>query len=149
VIAGDDMKKINGFTLFELLVVIGIIGILAMVSMPSVSLLIKQHRLTTNINHLQSVYKFARSESAKRDRVIQLDEVDGNWLVKLNDETLVSFIPTHSSISVTGLADKTIQATGETTSGNYLVTDGDSATTDFRLCIYVSGQSYVTTGACA
>ena len=138
----------RGFTLIELIIVTVIISILAMVAIPSFVQQIKQNRITTNINKLHSTYKFARSEAAKRDRTIDLDETSGIWQVKLEDEVLFTFSPSHSSISVTGLADLTIQATGDTSSADYLITDGDISTTDYRLCIYVSGQSYTTDGNC-
>lgn len=143
------MKNVNGFTLFELLFVTGLIALMALIAIPSFSQQIKEQRLVTNINKLHSVFKFARSEAAKRDRDILLDESNGNWHVTLNNEVLVSFIPTDSSISVTGLTDHPINSSGETVQGNYLVTDSDYSTTDYRLCVYVSGQSYVTTGSCS
>ena len=138
----------KGFTLIELIIVTVIISILAMVAIPSFVQQVKQNRITSNTNKLHSTYKFARSEAAKRDRVINLDETSGIWQVKLEDEVLFTFSPSHSSISVAGLADQTIQVTGDTTSANYLITDGDTSTTDYRLCIYVSGQSYTTDGNC-
>ncbi|MGJ8693770.1 MAG: GspH/FimT family pseudopilin [Thalassotalea sp.] len=138
----------KGFTLIELIIVTAIIAILSLVAMPSFVQQVKQNRIVSNTNKLHSTYKFARSEAAKRDRIINLDESSGLWQVKLEDEVLFTFSASHSSISVTGLADQTIQATGDTTSANYLITDGDSSTSDYRLCIYVSGQSYTTDGAC-
>ena len=128
--------------------VTAIISILALIAVPSFIQQIKQNRIVSNTNKLHSTYKFARSEAAKRDRLINLDESSGAWQVKLDTEVLFTFSPSHSSISVTGLSDQTIQATGSTSSANYLITDGDNSTTDYRLCIYISGQSYTTQDAC-
>ena len=147
------MKKQQGLTLLELLFVLAIIGILATVAIPSFSQQMKQNRLVSNANQLQSVFKFARSEAAKRDRVIQLNEDAGTWEVLLAGQVapLQIFTPSHSSISVTNLADLNITTTGEIAGvgRQYLVTDGDSNTMDYCLNVLVSGQSFLTsTNAC-
>lgn len=141
--------KNKGFTLLELISVMAIISVLSTLAIPSFVQQIKQQRIISNINHLHSTFKFARSESAKRARLILLDEAGGSWHVKLEDNTLASFTPTNASITVTGLVDHSIEASGETIAGNYLVTDNDPSTTDYRLCIYISGQSYTSSEACA
>ncbi|NQY50150.1 MAG: prepilin-type N-terminal cleavage/methylation domain-containing protein [Colwellia sp.] len=146
------MNKEQGFTLMELLFVVAIVGVLASVAIPSFSQQMKQDRLVSNANQLQSVFKFARSEAAKRDRAIQLNEDAGNWDVMLAGqvESLQKFSPSHSSISVTDLADLTIARTGEVAgAGSYLITDDDNDTTDYCLSILVSGQSFLRkTNAC-
>ena len=143
------LNKHKGFTLLELISVMAIISILSTIAVPSFVQQIKQQRIISNINHLHSTFKFARSESAKRSQLILLDEAAGSWHVKFEGNTLASFTPTDASITVTGLVDHSVQATGETVAGNYLVTDNDTSTTDYRLCIYVSGQSYISSQACA
>jgi type IV fimbrial biogenesis protein FimT len=145
----NSLNKHKGFTLLELITVMAIISVLSTIAVPSFVQQIKQQRIISNINHLHSTFKFARSESAKRSQLIVLDEAAGSWHVTLEGNTLASFTPSDVSITVTGLVDHSVQATGETTAGNYLVTDQDSSTTDYRLCIYVSGQSYISSEACA
>ncbi|WP_170940738.1 GspH/FimT family pseudopilin [Pseudoalteromonas sp. NBT06-2] len=141
------MNQFKGFSLIELLVVISIVGILAAVAIPSFALQIKQDRLVLNVNQLHSIYKFARSEAVKREREVTLAMSHNKWLVKVNvgaenEEILLEYKPTHSSISAIGLADMTISDTGSIIEGReFDITDNDNTTVDYRLSIYVSGQS--------
>lgn len=144
-----SIKKMCGVTLIELLYVVAILGILASVAIPSFSQQMKRDRLVSNANQLHSIFKFARSEAAKRDSAVLLNETAGDWQVRLAGNTLQTFSPTHNSISVTGLADLQITGSGETTQSNYLINDGDSATTDYCLRVLPSGQSFlINTNAC-
>ena len=136
----------KGFSLIELLIVVSIVGILASVALPSYSLQIKQDRLVSNLNQLHSIYKFARSEAVKREQDITLAVSRDKWLVKINagaenEEVLSEFSPSHDSIRISGLVDMTISNTGSTTANVFEITDNDIATQDYRLTIYVSGQS--------
>ena len=132
----------NGFTLIELVVVLAIIGILIGIGVPSFTQQIKQNRLTSTANQLHSVFKFARSEAAKREEKVDLDAKHGEWIVKLGSEILNVFKPSHNSVSIEGgLDDIVVSATGGTSNNSFLITDKDSSTDDYCLHIYVSGQS--------
>lgn len=146
----NKINKMRGYTLIELMVVLSMVGILASIAIPSFSQQMKNNRLVSNANQLQSVFKFARSEAAKRDEIITLKENSGNWDVIIdvgtaNELKIQQFDATNNTISVSGLADLTILATGEVSqTSNYLITDGDTDTTDYCFTILVSGQSYLT-----
>ena len=139
--------KTQGYTLMELLVVLAMVGILGAVAMPSFSLQIKQSRLTSSANQLHSVFKFARSEAAKREAKINLVASGNKWQVKFASETLSVYEASHPSITVTGLKDLTISDNGSITTGDtFTITDSDSDTEDYYLCIYISGQSKLSKG---
>lgn len=130
-----------GYTLMELLVVLAIVGVLGGVALPPFSKQIQESRLSSTVYQLHSVFKFARSEAVKREKTMNL-VIDGqNWVVKMDGQTLMTFEPNHSTISVIGLSAMNISATGETTSEHFTISDNDVNTADYSLCIYRSGQS--------
>jgi type IV fimbrial biogenesis protein FimT len=133
---------INGFTLIELLIVLALLGILSSVAIPSYSEQMKRDRLVSNANKLHSTFKFARSEAAKRDEIVDLNLSDGGWEVKRGNNILQKFTP-HNTIEVTNLANLQITSTGETDAIkyeiNYIIPV--SGITKFCLTILPSGQS--------
>lgn len=145
------VNKHIGFTLLEVLITITIISILTVVTAPSFIEFIKRDRLVTSSNQLHSIYKLARSEAIKRDQSVQLDANKSQWLVKTQvgtkQETLTAFTPTHHSITVE-LSSIAISNTGELSNTyEYLITDDGTSTTDFKLCLLQSGQSWLVEGS--
>ena len=136
--------KSKGFTLIELLTVLAIVAIAASTAVPAMSTQIKNNRLVSNPNQLQSVFKFARSEAAKRDLAILMNEDAGSWLVQLEGDTLQEFRVSHNDITVTGLKDMTLSRSGEAEASKIKITDADSGTIDYCFTILTSGQSYLT-----
>lgn len=60
------MRKHQGLTLPELLVVMAIVGILATLAVPSFQRLIKAHAITDGVDIFMSDLRYTRSESIKR-----------------------------------------------------------------------------------
>ncbi|MDA7746143.1 GspH/FimT family pseudopilin [Psychromonas sp.] len=137
----------NGFTLMEMLVVLALVGVLAVIALPSFAQQIKQGRVTSNANQLHSVYKFARSEAAKRNEQINLVVVGKQWRVKMGAEVLSVFEPSHDSITISNLSDLTINSMGSTSNIQFQIQGADDTTDNYSLCIYISGQSKLVKGA--
>ncbi len=60
------MKKISGYTLIELLITAVVVSLIMAVGVPSVTLFIKNDRLSTQINTLVGHLALARSEAVTR-----------------------------------------------------------------------------------
>ena len=64
-------KKSRGFTLPELMITLGVIAIVFSTAVPSVTSMVKNNRLATQLNSIVTHIHVARAEAAKRDvRVI-------------------------------------------------------------------------------
>jgi len=64
-------KNCSGFTIPEIMITLGVIAIVLSMAVPSMSTMIKDNRLATQLNRVVADIHFARSEAVKRDvRVI-------------------------------------------------------------------------------
>jgi type IV fimbrial biogenesis protein FimT len=67
----NQRNKSRGFTLPEILITMGIIAIVLTTAVPSISSMVKNNRLATQLNSVVTHIHIARAEAAKRDvRVI-------------------------------------------------------------------------------
>lgn len=133
----------KGFTLIELLTVLTIVAIAANFAVPAMSEQIKGNRLISNANQLQSVFKFARSEAAKRDAQIVMNEDKGEWLIQLQGQVLQKFTVNHDDITVEGLKDMTLSSAGETEAHKIKI-KSQGNNNGYCFTILTSGQSYLT-----
>jgi type IV fimbrial biogenesis protein FimT len=73
-LAGNSMKqykKSRGFTLPELMITLGVIAIVLSTAVPSITSMVKNNRLATQLNSIVTHIHVARAEAVKRDvRVI-------------------------------------------------------------------------------
>ncbi|MDP2560267.1 GspH/FimT family pseudopilin [Psychrobium sp. 1_MG-2023] len=140
-------ERQHGYTLVELLIVLTLIAIAASIAMPSFVKQVKDDRLVTTVNKLNAVYKFARSEAVKRDETINIHVSGIKWLVLqdlglASEKTLLEFEPA-TGVTVTGLANLSISKIGTTSANEFVISDLDSSTGDYRFCTYPSGQSVI------
>lgn len=80
----NNFKKMSGFTLLEMIAVLGIAGIVMAMAIPSFNDMIRRNRLTTYANEFVTALNIARSESVKRGV---------NVSVRKNDSTSSSSCP--------------------------------------------------------
>ncbi|WP_368923646.1 GspH/FimT family pseudopilin [Comamonas aquatica] len=66
------LKKIKGFTLVEILIVLTILGIFSSLAAPSISSMIRSNRIAGKANIISSSIKVAKSESIKQGKIFTL-----------------------------------------------------------------------------
>lgn len=83
------MKKQNGFTLVELMIGLAIVAIVLSIGVPSFGDLIRNNRMTTQVNELVGALNLARSEAVKRGQSINVTAASGgsNWKAGWTVET--------------------------------------------------------------
>jgi len=141
----NKLKPASGYTLMELIAVLALVGILVAVALPSFQSVFNENKIKNTAYQLQSVFKLARSEAAKREKSINLVASDNQWSATLGSEVLSIFKPNYDSVFIDGgLSDLTIDSMGAASSRSFVITDNDSSTDDYCFMIYVSGQSQLT-----
>ena len=77
------MRKNSGFTLFEMMVVIGIIGILSMIAIPNIISWLPKYRLGSAARNLLSAMQYARLVAVKEnvDILVNFDPQNDNYML--------------------------------------------------------------------
>ncbi len=84
----------RGFTLVELMIVLGLMSIIAAVAVPSFQSIIVSNRLASQANELVAALNYARSEAVKRRKSVTLTSNNGTdwsagWTITDADGTLL------------------------------------------------------------
>ncbi len=141
------MKKHSGFTLIELMIVLGIVAILMAFAAPSFQNFVKNDRLSTQINTLVAHLAYARSEAVLRAQQVGLcassnqttctggDWKDG-WLVYVDSDNSDSYNASTDTILRVNQALSGNNELSSTIGTNFLYDDRGYAISNgsFSLC---------------
>jgi prepilin-type N-terminal cleavage/methylation domain-containing protein len=92
--------KSKAFTLLELIVTIAVVGILSSIALPSFNGVMKDSRLTANVNLVVGAFNIARSEAINRGVPVKVQNITNGWAVVIvsNNEELNRFEPDSKGI---------------------------------------------------
>ena len=149
------MKKQCGLTLIELVVTIAVLVIVSMIAAPNLKNMMKNNRLTGQINRLISDLAYARSEAIKRATTVTITPVNvanwnAGWTITENagPTQLKAQSNSAGSIMTMGAPNVTYSSDGRLVGGAALVfrlCDERNANVGKLLTVNTTGQTSLTT----
>jgi type IV fimbrial biogenesis protein FimT len=119
------MKKMQGVTLSELMVVVSIVAILAMSSTPMINSIIVRNRITSHTNEFITALNRARSEAVKRKaRVVLCTSNNGNDCVGSWTDGWIVFVDSNKDGAV-GADEDILLSHEQLSGGNTLIGDAN------------------------
>lgn len=149
-----------GFTLIEMMVVLGIVAILAAIAAPNMGAMIKRQRIKTAAFDMFASLNYARSEAIKRNATVTLTPVLSDWAkgwqITDSNANVLRDQKGWDNLTVTGPTTVAFAGSGRLSAGSgtpFALTGGsygDSvATSDYRcVMLDLSGRAVSKEGAC-
>lgn len=159
----NPARKVSGFSLVEMMIVIGVAGILMAIALPNFSQWIASERVRGSANDLYAGLMMARSEAMKRNVQVDVSRASGSltdwsagWSVKLTGGTVFQTQDGSSTVTITGPSTGTVSYsyTGRPTSASidaeFLLSSTDYPSAPNRyVCLTLSGMPAVKRCACS
>ena len=147
-----------GFTITELMIVVGIVGIIAAIAAPNMGEMIRRQRVKTAAFDVFAGLSHARSEAIKRNISVNVTPVSGDWaqgfLVTDTNNRVVRSQQGFNSITATGPNVITFNNSGRLTAGSTarisLVATDVAIAEHGKRCVSVetTGRASTKEGAC-
>ena len=160
----DQTKKIGGFTLVEMMIVIGVLGILIAIALPNFSQWIASERVRGAANDLYTGLMMARSEAMKRNVQVDVGRSSGSstdwsagWSVKLTGGTVFQTQDANAAVTIAGPSAGTVsysytgRPAAASVDAEFIVssTSYASSVPNRYVCITLSGMPVVKRCTCA
>jgi type IV fimbrial biogenesis protein FimT len=149
-------RRLTGFTLTELLAVLGIMGVLAVLGAPSFTNLISSNRTKSAASDLQVALVKARSEAVKRNASVTLLPNAGGWqsgwqILDASNSVLETRSAVRGVTITGGPASVVFQSSGRiqgNAASSFLITSTGTSAAQRCVTAATSGRSYVKSSAC-
>jgi type IV fimbrial biogenesis protein FimT len=144
----------RGFTLIEMMVVIGIVAILAAIAAPNMGAMIKRQRIKTAAFDVFASLTFARSEAIKRNTTVTItpDAAGWNkgWQIKDSNNNVLRDQKGWDNLTMSGPATVAFGGAGRLSagSGTPFSLTGDDSYTSRCVTLDTSGRAVSREGAC-
>lgn len=148
-------RRLAGFTVTEMLIVVAIMGILAAIATPYMGDMIRRQRIKTAAFDVFSSLAFARSEAIKRNTSVTILPTGGNWAagwrITDSNNNLLRQQAGWDALTAAGPASVVFAASGRATSLASISLSAYGVDANSFRCVKVdlSGRAISKEGACS